>query len=122
MARLHVGLLSTAHSIRDIVKALHALPKGLDKTYDNIMDRIKSQDDKDAELAKRILGWITYAKEPLTIKQVQQALAVRSDATGLDEDAETPEQILISVCLGIVTVDSESNIIRLVHYTTQEYI
>jgi ankyrin repeat protein len=28
---------------------------------------------------------------------------------------------MVSVCAGLVTVDEESNIIRLVHYTTQEY-
>jgi hypothetical protein len=122
MARLHVGLLSTAHSKQDIFKALDELPKGIDETYDEIMHRIKNQPAKEAELAKRILGWITYAKEPLTTKQLQQALSITLDSTHPDEDAETHEQILISACLGIVTVDSKSNLIRLVHYTTQEYI
>jgi hypothetical protein len=122
MARLHVGLLSTAHSKRDILKALVALPKGIKSTYDEIMIRIKSQPPKEAELAKRVLGWITYAKEPFTRKQLQQALSITLDSIDPDEDAETPEQILISSCLGIVTVDSKSNLIRLVHYTTQEYV
>jgi hypothetical protein len=122
MAQLHVGLLSTAHSKQDIIKALDELPKGINKTYDEIMSRIKSQPAKEVELAKRILGWITYAKKPLSKKQLQQALAVTLDSTHPDEDAETHEQILISACLGIVTVDSNSNLIRLVHYTAQEYI
>jgi hypothetical protein len=122
MARLHVGLLSTAHSKQDIIKALEELPKGIDETYDEIMNRIKSQPAKEAELAKRVLGWITYAKEPLTTKQLQQALSITLDSTAPDEDAETHEQILMSSCLGIVTIDSNSNLIRLVHYTTQKYI
>lgn len=28
---------------------------------------------------------------------------------------------MVSVCAGLVTVDEQSNIIRLVHYTTQDY-
>lgn len=28
---------------------------------------------------------------------------------------------MVSVCAGLVTIDEENNIIRLVHYTTQEY-
>jgi hypothetical protein len=28
---------------------------------------------------------------------------------------------MVSVCAGLVTIDEESNIIRLVHHTTQEY-
>jgi hypothetical protein len=122
MAQLHVGLLSIAHSKQDITKALEELPKGIDETYDEIMNRIKSQPAKEVQLAKRILGWITYAKEPLTTKKLQQALSITLDSTHPDEDAETHEQILISATLGIVTVDSKSNLIRLVHYTTQEYI
>lgn len=122
MARLHVGLLSEAHSMQDILKGLDALPKGINETYDEIMNRIKTQRAKEANLAKRVLGWITYAKEPLTTNQLQQALTIMSDSTGPDEDAEIHEQILVSACLGIVTIDSKSNIIRLVHYTTQEYM
>ena len=122
MARLHVGLLSTAKNKRDILKALDSLPPGLNEIYDEIIDRILSQDADEAELAKSILGWITYAKTPLTTKQLQQALAVPLNSTYYDEDTETDEQILISACLGIVTIDHETNIIQLVHYTTQEYI
>jgi hypothetical protein len=36
------------------------------------------------------------------------------------ENVLTPED-LVSVCAGLVTVDQESAVIRLVHYTTQEY-
>jgi hypothetical protein len=122
LAQLHFELLSNAHSKRDILEALDALPKGIQETYDEIMKRINRQHDKDAELARRILGWITYAKEPLTTKQLQQALTITTGSTKSDEDAEIHEQILISTCLGIVTIDSKSNVIRLVHYTTQEYI
>jgi hypothetical protein len=31
------------------------------------------------------------------------------------------QEDMVSVCAGLVTVDEESNIIRLAHYTTQEY-
>jgi hypothetical protein len=39
----------------------------------------------------------------------------------LDSDDIYDVEGVISVCAGLVTVDEESNIIRLVHYTTQEY-
>jgi ankyrin repeat protein len=43
-----------------------------------------------------------------------------------DEDEVDPENVvtsgnLVSVCAGLVVVDQESAVIRLVHYTTQEY-
>ena len=44
---------------------------------------------------------------------------VSSKALNNDNIYDTED--IISVCAGLVTVDEESNIIRLVHYTTQEY-
>lgn len=38
-----------------------------------------------------------------------------------DEEAIYAEDILVSVCAGLVTVDRNSKVIRLVHYTTQGY-
>jgi ankyrin repeat protein len=39
----------------------------------------------------------------------------------LDEDNLPQIEDIVSVCAGLVTIDEESGIIRLVHYTTQEY-
>jgi hypothetical protein len=41
----------------------------------------------------------------------------------MDDEAFVDKEILVDVCAGIVTIDLESrtNIIRLVHYTTQQY-
>jgi hypothetical protein len=43
------------------------------------------------------------------------------DETELDETNLPEIEDMISVCADLVTVDGESNIIRLVHYTTQEF-
>ena len=39
----------------------------------------------------------------------------------LDEEAIPDDEILVSACAGLVAVDRQSGIIRLVHYTAQEY-
>jgi hypothetical protein len=85
------------------------------------MQRISSQDEEDTKLAEQVLCWITHAFKPLTITEVQHALAVGPGDVNFDEDALPDQDILVSVCAGLVTIDQESNIIRLVHYTTQEY-
>lgn len=41
--------------------------------------------------------------------------------TVFDEEAIVSEDFLVSVCAGLVAVDRESHVIRLVHYTTQDY-
>jgi ankyrin repeat protein len=85
------------------------------------MERIDSQNNDYKQLAKRVLFWISFALKPITLKELQHALAVEPNESELDQDNVPDEELLASVCAGLVTIDYESNIIRLVHYTTQEY-
>jgi hypothetical protein len=121
MARLHLDSLAQKNSQADILEALEKLPKGLEDTYDEVINRIWSQDKEAVDLAGRVLMWISYAQIPLTVKQLQHAIAVTKGSTELDQKHLPHEKRLISVCAGIVTIDQEGGIIRLVHYTTQQY-
>jgi hypothetical protein len=53
--------------------------------------------------------------------ELQHALAVEVGDSRLGEDNLERIERMVSVCAGLVTVDEESSIIRLVHYTMQEY-
>jgi ankyrin repeat protein len=93
----------------------------LDLAYKDAMERVKSQKAGFRELATRVLSWITCAKRPLTTQELQHALAGEPGELELDRDNIPEIEDMVSVCAGLVTVDEESDIIRLVHYTTQEY-
>jgi hypothetical protein len=54
-------------------------------------------------------------------KELCYALAIEPGDKSLNKDNIYEVEDIISVRAGLVTVDEESNIIRLVHYTTQEY-
>src|SRR5579862_8972169 len=109
---------------RDIKTALKNLPKGseaYDKAYRKTMDRVERQGPKTQTFAKQVLSWITCAKRPVTTLEMRHALAVEVGASRLNQ-VDLPEiEDMVSICAGLVTVDEESDIIRLVHYTTQEY-
>jgi hypothetical protein len=122
LASLHLKSLARKHNRRDVRVALETLPKELNETYDEIMGRINDQQTEDVELANRVLMWISYAQRPLHVPELQYAVAVTPSSTELDEGALTDPELLLSVCAGLITIDHESNIIRLVHYTTQEYL
>ena len=85
------------------------------------MERINGQVIDFKKLARQVLSWIICAKRPLTTLELRHALAVEVDETKLDEYNLPETEDMVSVCAGLVTVDEESDIIRLVHYTTQEY-
>ncbi|UKZ67722.1 uncharacterized protein TrAtP1_008880 [Trichoderma atroviride] len=85
------------------------------------MDRINSQMLGLRVLGRKVLAWITCARRKLTTSELQHALAVETGSSVLDRDNLSEIEDMVSACAGLVTVDKESNIIRLVHYTTQEY-
>jgi hypothetical protein len=114
LARLHMDSLVGKLNARQVRTALENLPEGMDNTYDEAMERVERQDDSRTELAKRVLSWITYAVRPLSVKELQHALAVVPDTTNLDPDDITDEEILTSVCAGLVVIDGERNVIGLV--------
>jgi hypothetical protein len=122
LARLHLDSMVTRTTRRNVKCALVSLPEGLDMTYDEAMGRFDGQDSDQAELARTARGWTFYAARPLTVKEVLHALAVEPGDTYLHEDRITDEDTLASVCTGLVTIQRESNMIGLAHYTTPEYI
>jgi hypothetical protein len=103
---------------------LKKLPTGseaYDHAYKDAMERIEGQLIDEEELAKQVLSWITYAKRPLTTSELEHAIAVEPKESQLDEESICRVKDMVSVCAGLVTINEESGIIRLVHYTTQEY-
>ncbi|KAH7019861.1 hypothetical protein EDB80DRAFT_759906 [Ilyonectria destructans] len=125
LAWLHLESLAGKVSLKDVRTALKKLPTGgleaYEHAYKGAMERIESQSVDQKQLAKRVLLWITGAKRPLTTLELQHALAVEVGEPELDKENLTHIEDMVSVCAGLVTVDKESDIIRLVHYTTQKY-
>jgi len=85
------------------------------------MERINRQQLGFKQLAKMVLSWISCAKRPLTTLELQHTLAVSVGDSIFDKENIRKTEDMVSVCAGLVTVDKETSIIRLVHYTTQEY-
>ncbi|KAH3995573.1 hypothetical protein HBI56_146120 [Parastagonospora nodorum] len=125
LARLYIDSLLDKRTKSKICSTLERLSKEVktvERAYDHAIERLESQLPEDAALAKRVLTWIVYAERALTTSELCHALAVESGETSLDIDNILDEADVVSVCAGLVTTDECSNVIRLVHYTTQEYL
>ncbi|KAG2416038.1 hypothetical protein HFD88_007230 [Aspergillus terreus] len=124
LARLHFDSLVGKTSPKSIRTTLRVLPTGsdaYDSAYKEAVERIEAQHQEQKALAKRIISWITCAKRPLSTFELQHALAVEPGTCELDEDNFSPIELIVSVCAGLVTIDEADGVIRLVHYTAQEY-
>jgi hypothetical protein len=122
LARLHLELLSNQLTKANLISALNHLPDGLNETYKSTVDRILAQTKVQGDTAIRALKWITFAKEPLGPGPLQHALAVTPESTDINEHDLLDIERIISFCCGLVIFDQQSGVVRLVHYTTQNYL
>jgi len=90
-------------------------------TYDNAMQRIEDQALDHRRIALKALAWVSYAMRPLSLKELQHALAVEPGDKVLDEELIMDGQSITSLCAGLVIVDQRTNVVNLVHYGTKNY-
>ena len=83
LARLHVDSLLDKRNKQKVLSTLEKLSRGsaaLDEAYNEAIKRIDGQLAEDRSLARRALSWITYAKRPLTMKELCHALAIEQSS------------------------------------------
>lgn len=104
--------------------ALDKLPQKLPDAYGEVMERIDQQDEDQRIMAVTALTWIAHAKERLKVDILLHAIAVYLEPkrTDVDEYDLVDVELLLSSCAGLVIVNKEDRIIRLVHFTTQDYL
>ncbi|KAJ6437571.1 hypothetical protein O9K51_09777 [Purpureocillium lavendulum] len=134
LAPVYLNSLHDCMTRNEILRTVELFPKQeqrqnerqkvevLSHAYDEAMRRIQGQRPRLKELAMQVLSWITFAKRQLTTSELQHALGTKPGTSELDYGDLPHIEDMVSVCAGMVTVDGKSGIIRLVHYTAQEYI
>jgi ankyrin repeat protein len=65
-----------------------------------------------------------YAVRPLQLDEVLHAIAIdelEPEDEAVTKDCLTPPSTIVNACVGMIRIDKESNVVGLVHKTTQEY-
>ncbi|KAJ7155702.1 ankyrin repeat domain-containing protein [Mycena filopes] len=122
LAKLQMKVLVRQRTATKVQTALDNLPKTLVETYADAMRRIDTQSEEDRQIAQAVLMWVTHAKETLSVAELRTALAIDPGAKELDDDDLLDIETILGVCAGLIIVDEHLSVVRLVHYTTQEYM
>lgn len=85
------------------------------------MERIEEQPYERRLLGLKILSWLFEAKRPMLVEELRYALAVEPCDISLDIENLPSRKHIVDVCAGLVIIDYERDIIRLVHFSVQEY-
>lgn len=121
LARLHLDSLKYKTNLGGLREAVRHFPQGLDALYEETWARVNSQNPDWRTLAYRTLGWLTSTFRQLRVEELCHALAIRSGDTVLDVERLPAMDVLCESCHGLVTVDEQSRIVRLIHRTAQEF-
>ncbi|KAI0514673.1 hypothetical protein F5B22DRAFT_636987 [Xylaria bambusicola] len=125
MARHLLESLSGKWSPKAVKMALENMSSTTTKlsmVYDDIIERVSSQDLESSRLAYRVLSWLVFQERPLLKAELQHALAVEPGEDDFDEDNLPEIEHIVSLCNGLVTLEEKTGILRIVHLSAYEYL
>ncbi|KAL8635683.1 MAG: hypothetical protein Q9228_006852, partial [Teloschistes exilis] len=121
LAKLQIYTIANKISVKAIRKALESLPAKLDELYHKAMERIRRQPEDERLLAKKTLIWVVHTYRPLAFATIRHALAVEQGTKHFDPENLSDSDLILNACAGLVVFEIESDSLRLVHYTAQDY-
>ncbi|KAF2705369.1 hypothetical protein K504DRAFT_388446, partial [Pleomassaria siparia CBS 279.74] len=129
-AACHLETLKTCPTPRKLNEKLSSMPKTLDETYQRMLEAISPHY---VAFARTMLCWLAYARRPLLITEVVDAMAfVQTE----DEDVQEVEfdidsrladsSDIITICPSLVTflddIETNTKQVRLAHNSISDYI
>ncbi|KAK4448732.1 hypothetical protein QBC34DRAFT_406642 [Podospora aff. communis PSN243] len=121
LVRLHMESLEAAVLSDEVRDLLNDLSDNIDTIYDEILNRIERQVSTGRNIATKTIRWVASAARPLSIEELQHALAVEIGETALRPGRKPLIDDILGFCCGLIVI-GQSNTAQLVHYTASTYI
>jgi ankyrin repeat domain-containing protein 50 len=113
-ASLQLEALRECMSAEEVRRTLSAFPSMIDDVYLYTWRRILNQKAEHVLLAKALLVWVLNAKRSMTVEEIRMAVATSLETHQFEAGRMVPCSTLISLSHGLVTVEEESQLVRLV--------
>ena len=102
--------------------ALDQLPSDIDTYFDVTIERIAKLPKGRKALGMNTLMWLTHTFEPLKFSGLSEALAVPYSSDSIDVSFCPSRQVVLECSMGLVTVDDDTEVVKLVHHSVYEYL
>ena len=106
----------------EVKKCLSNLSANLSQAFENTMQRIENEPSSRRQVAIRALMWVSHSRRPLTASELCHALATQLCDKELDQDNILSPRSIIESCSGLMILDDEGSLFKLVHNTLQDYL
>ena len=119
---VHFQITDLCDAARDeeIRQILEHLPEGLYDTYTRIFMKIAKSVSKGTVL--KVMMWMTCARRPLHVGELQEAVAFDSSDKRWSMDRIPDGDKIIRSCHGLVVRDFHEGQVRLAHHTVKQYL
>ncbi|KAH6870853.1 hypothetical protein BKA70DRAFT_365297 [Coprinopsis sp. MPI-PUGE-AT-0042] len=108
---------ATAHEVR---QTLDEFPLNIRDVYLQTWNRILGQRPSHVLMATAALVWVLNSSRPMTIQELERAVATSPETYKFEPSRFAPGKTLMALCRGLVTLEEESRLVRLVHYTAKD--
>ena len=122
--KCQVDAIRPLRRAKTIREALKNLPKSLDETYERILLHLIEQNpEEELTLIKRILAFVAFGRQPMSLAELAQAVVIEPYSECLDEDAafHNPNDLLL-LCQPLISASPTTGLLSFVHYSVQEYL
>lgn len=113
-ASLQLDALSECLSPEEVRRTLAAFPVNIEDLYLQTWDRIVKRNPTRVELAKVVLLWVLNSSRPMTLEELECAVATSPKTYKFERGKLVPWMYLLSLCRGLVTFEEESRAVRIV--------
>jgi hypothetical protein len=122
--KLVLDTLSDVDTLRELHDAITAMPRELWELYKRILASMCGENGHSladgSDRTMRILGWLVYAKRPLKIHEVLNAVALTPESSTLSR-WDMPDDSAIHRCKPLVELLPDGNL-GIIHFTAEEQV
>jgi ankyrin repeat protein len=122
LSRLAMDVICTLTSVASLRTCLADLPSTYEKAYEITFERVLGQPDSIVNLAKRVLNWVLHAKRPLTMLELQHAIAIKLASKIIDPESLESSKLTLASCLGMISLSKVDNCVTIVHSTARQFL
>lgn len=113
-AALELDALHGCFNVHEVRRTLKMFPSKIEDVYRQTWVRISNQSRNLSSHVRAVLVWALYASRPMTLEELERAVATSLETHTFEASRRVPGANLMSMCRGLVVVEEESRLVRLV--------
>src|SRR5256714_2156161 len=122
LPQLHMDRLCELTCLAEVEEELADMSKSVKATYEKTLKRLGGRSKERRETALETLMWVCASTRPLNFLELRDALAVQVDSRALDVRSFRSRRLVEEICLGFVKIEKQTQEVRLIHFTLEEYL